>query len=168
MNDAIRAIARADDFSIVRAFEYFHRELSQALQAPLSELEDLCTGEHAAGLLALLRDKEDQALGDTSSILLAREILVDAAEDPGLQPVVLRCVTEWPDDRKSVGLVLEFGILGLAWLIAMTTEVRYKDGRLEVHKRAVSPHAVDLKARHMKTQFEVRMRDDSPRRREQE
>lgn len=162
MNEAIKAIALSDDFSIVRSFEYFQSELTKSLPIPLSELQSSLKGPTSLALLDLLRENEDLALSSDSSVALARWALVEAAESGALAPFVTHCVQNWPDDRQSVGKILQLGGIGITWLIVATTEVTYRDGRLSIHKSGMSPTGIEASAATAKGKFELHIQDKKP------
>jgi hypothetical protein len=164
LNAAIRAIALADDVSIVRALEYFHAEVSKVLHAStadlLQQLSALRDREQSVGaLISFLGESAGKDLSAADSVSLARWILVTAAESPSAEGFVLHCVHEWPDDRQTVGKTVAVGMIGAVWLVLATTEVAYKDGQLEVHKKPVIPEQVEATAKVLKARFQIKIFD---------
>lgn len=164
MNAATRAIALADDVSIVRALEFFHTEISRSLPAStkdlLEQLDSLPNREQNIGdLIAYLSDSAGKDLNAADSVSLARWILVTAADSPDGERFVFHCVQEWPDERQTVGKTVAIGTIGALWLVLGTTEVVYKDGVLEVHKKPVVPEQVEMTASVLKAKFQIKVFD---------
>lgn len=164
MNAATRAIALADDVSIVRALEYFHAEVSKALPASTGDLLGQLDGlpnraQCIGGLIAFLGDSTGKDLSAADSVSLARWVLVTAAESPDGERFVLHCVQDWPDDWQTVGKTVAIGTIGALWLVLATTEVAYRDGVLEVHKKPVVPEQVEMTASVLKAKFQLKIFD---------
>lgn len=164
LNAATRAIALADDVSIVRALEFFHAELSKVLPASTDELlkqfDGLPNREQSVGsLVAFLGESAGKDLSTADSVSLARWILVTAADSQDGERFVLHCVQDWPDDRQTVGKTIAVGTIGALWLVLATTEVAYKDGHLEIHKKPVVPENIEATASVLKAKFQIKIFD---------
>lgn len=159
MNKAIRAIALSDDISIIRAFEYFHGELSGALQATMQELEKVLATAGAAAIVDYVREREEHALDPVGSVETARFLLVSAADKPGLSELVLRCVDEWPDDWHSVRKILTVGAVGAVWMVLACTRVDYEGGRLAIHKTTMAAEGFEMAVGKFKMKLDMHVYD---------
>lgn len=160
MDTTITAIALADDITIIRAAEFFHRELSKAIRDfDINEDELLALASGLQGFDQTLNAAgryEDKELGVADSVALVRRLLVTAAQDPHLTVFVEHCVNDWPDDRLAVGRTVSVGLTLTLFLLIATTEVKYSsnDG-IEIHKRAVIPKQIQATFSTLKKKFEV-------------
>ena len=162
MNAAIKAIALADDISIVRAAQFFHAELFQARSTLPSELlpwlDELPSRDESVGVLvSYLNHNAGQELSAANSVTLARWLLVMAAEASQAEQFVLHCVENWPDNRLTVGKTLKIGTIGALWLILLTTEVTIVDGVVKIEKKAPMPEMIKATVNKLNTTFEIRM-----------
>ena len=162
MDEALKAIALSDDVSVVRAFEFLHTTLLNGLSFPASELlEQLETlpgfGASLQPLISHLHDNAGVEVSPQQSISLARLILVAWTENPDTAGLVLHCIENWPDDRQSVGKTIALGVIGTVWLLAATTEVLWKDGKLTIHKKAMVPQQIEATADTLRQTLSIRV-----------
>jgi hypothetical protein len=161
MNEAMKAIALADDVSIIRAAEYLHETLSNALQfsgVTQTELVGIAnSSQEVRDFLDVARMRAGETLNAFESVVATRQLLVAAAQDASLAGVVAHCIANWPDDRQSVGKVLAFGTLAALLLLIATTEFEYKDGPVHIHKKTSIPTEVKVSASILRMKFEVSM-----------
>ncbi len=135
MTEALRAIALADDFEIVRIFEFFSSEISRMGPIALDELEaHIDVPEHEA-VLEELKRREASDLTGASSVSVARWLMATAAQREDLAGLVAHCARNWEDDKKTVGKMLAAGLVGAVLLMVATTSFEYKGERLVVAKQ---------------------------------
>jgi hypothetical protein len=162
MNPAIKAIALADDVSIVHALTFLYDELLRqkpTLQDELIQAQnELPKDEDVSSFLDYLDENVDKALEETASVSAARWLLVSAAENPQAVPFVRRCVEDWPDDGSmSAGKSLKLVTIGAVWLAFMATDISCKDGELIIRKRSIVPEEVKLTLPVLASKLELRM-----------
>lgn len=164
--DGLKALALADDFTIVRAFEHFHGRLVRALGTPLADLArdveaNAAVSASVKSLLASLQENETEELREDQSVAVARELLVAAASAPECAALVRECLENWTDDRKSVGRTLSVGLVGAVWLLICTTKVTFKGEHVTVEKQPIPVDQVQISGDRLRGT--IRFQPASPR-----
>lgn len=147
MVSAIQTIALSRDLVVIRAFELFHDQLLREADGTLDQIEDglksvLGNVEVISPMLQALKLHGDQPLPPTDSVDLARRLFVEYAQHPPFEPLIIRCIEEWPDNVQRVATVLSVGVVGAVWLCLMSTSFTYKEGGVEIHKDALSAEQI--------------------------
>ena len=136
--DALTRIARSTDFEAVRAFELFSTSLSEAAMTKreeiLSGIPDDLRSVDGRDVLADLNANASVRLPETTSVLLARELFVAAAQSEKLAPLVVKSFEDWPDDKQMVETILAIGLVGAVWMVLASTRVDLRIGHLELKK----------------------------------
>ena len=92
MNTAITAIALANDVTITRAAEFFHGELSEALDKAAIGPDDLVALTDFGRVAALTDRVGSKKLSAMDSTEMPRLLLVTAVQDPHLAEFVEHCI----------------------------------------------------------------------------
>jgi hypothetical protein len=159
--EALKAVALADDFTIIRAFEFLHGRLVDRLGLPLADLADELQNDvrlstAARSQLAAFRENEGEELAEDQSIAAARQLLVEMTGEADSAALVVDSLAGWPDDRKSVAVVLSIGLVGVVWLLIATTRVTFRDGRIIVEKQPINIDKLELKTKEIAVVLKTR------------
>lgn len=166
MNKALTAIALADDVTVIRAFEFFERQVADALERAGIPHDHLIgpasTNAALRDIVDLVRVQGDEYASDADAVTATRAILVAAASDPTFESFVEHCIANWPEERLAVGKSVKLGLIAAGLLIVATTEVRYENGALTVFKRAVIPSNVEIVSQQVQSSASFRVKLEQP------
>ena len=166
MNTALTAIALADDVTVIRAFEYFERQMADSLKRAGIPYDQLIgparTNAALRDIVDLARVQGDEYVSDADAVTATRAILVAAASDPTFERFVEHCIANWPEERLAVGKSVKLGLIAASLLIVATTEVRYENGSLSVFKRAVIPSNVEIVSQQVQSSASFRVKLEQP------
>lgn len=142
MNEAIKLIALANDYNVVRAFEYLSEELSETLQ---SQLDLMINNLSCEGLIfsdkmfmTMIENNESKQLSDGDSIMLSRRILYLFASTPELEHFAINALRNWPDETKKVGIVVTLGMVASLLLVVSSSEFEYQGESIHYIKHKTS------------------------------
>ena len=165
MNKAIKAIALADDVSIVRAADYFVAMARNAMNQAgieLQELIDLASIDPAlTAITQAAEHRPDTKFNAADSTDATRRVLVTAAEDPTLTAIVEHCVSHWPDDRQAAGKTVTVGLLATLLVIVSTTQIDYVGEKIQMHKKTAIPDSAKASFSLLKSKFEFEVQSSS-------
>jgi hypothetical protein len=148
MNEAIKLIALANDYKVVRAFEYLSKKLSKTLQPQLGSMinnlscEGLIFSDEM--IMSIIENNESEKLSEGDSITLSRTILYLFASAPELEDFTIDALENFPDDTKIVGTIITLGVVASLLLIVSSTEFEYKGKHFYIKKNKTSVE--DIKA----------------------
>jgi hypothetical protein len=142
--EAVRRVAMATDFEVVRAFELFSERVSAPGTTRTDDLiadvpESLRTIDNQP-VLAEFEERAMARLPQGTSIVAARTLLVLAAEQYATASLVVEVMEDWVDDRQLVEAVLAVGAVGAVWLVLCSLKgkviVKGRSGSVTLEKDA--------------------------------
>lgn len=143
--DALRHIARCNDYAVLEAFRHFRSDLLAACperERLGSEVPPQLRTVDGQDLPGLWEKNAAYNLPSGPAIQAARELLVLAAEDEHLAFLVIDAFSNRPDDREAVGEILAIGFVGAVWLCLLSTEFTFKSRNMTIKKRAFSDQQI--------------------------
>lgn len=142
MNRSLELLALSDDYTVIRATEYFNQKFLPQLTTGLESLlnsasidgSPLLTNEEVQCLI----ENDNHQLSTADSQFLARHLLYFFACIPETSELVAQAIQHWNDDYKKVGVILTTGLVASLLLIVASTEFEYRDEKVYIHKQVLS------------------------------
>lgn len=137
MTEAMKQLALADDFTVVRAFETFHDALiqgsTQSIDTLIEAIPEAVRSDSGGDVAEILRQHAAAPLSEGDSVKLARLLLTAFAEDEAFAPLVVDSLANWRDDRQLVDVILAVGAVGAVWICLASTSAAFQGrwGKIE-------------------------------------
>ena len=126
---------------ILESNPYSLEELSDTLQANTNIKDSV------SDVMDEATTSPTEALNDQASIRFARHLLVHLALSNAMSAsYVDDMLSNWSDDRQSVSKVFGYGVAVSMVVLVATTEISYKEGEIQVEKKAISAEQIQAVA----------------------
>lgn len=149
---ALRQIAGANDFQVAGYFETFVGLLLQRVRGDLGEnsilklIPENELGDKARSWVEDESFDETRPVDGVATTELARALLVEAATEAVLAPLVIEAVESWPDDRQKVRHILAFGLVVSTWMCLASIKFKAELPGFTIEKTETSAEQIEALA----------------------
>lgn len=138
--DLVKRIEALDDKQSVRILEFYAEQLFEGMEtSPEEMIENIPLQYKDAAPYERIFDMSSKErarpLPEAESSLLARELLIGFARNPGFEKSLNNALDEYNDDTLLAGTILATGVAISMIIVAATTSFKGKIGEFDVVKK---------------------------------